>query len=231
MNWTALATSVYLAAWTTAILVALGVPIAYWLAYSNRRWKFMVEAVVAMPLVLPPTVLGFYILISVGPASPLGAAYDALIGQPLPFSFEGLVLASVISSFPFAVQPIAAAFGQVDRRLLEASWMLGVSRMGTFLRVVVPQSLGGLVTGLVLAFAHTLGEFGVVLMVGGNIEGETRTVSIDIYNSVQTLDYRAANQTAALLVVFSFVVLSAVFAINRRGRGLWPNPVPARSAR
>jgi molybdate transport system permease protein len=109
--------------------------------------------------------------------------------------------------------------------------MLGVSRMGTFLRVVVPQSLGGLVTGLVLAFAHTLGEFGVVLMVGGNIEGETRTVSIDIYNSVQTLDYRAANQTAALLVVFSFVVLSAVFAINRRGRGLWPNPVPARSAR
>ena len=221
MNWTALATSVRLAAITSAILLLIGVPVAYWLAYSERRWKFLVEAVVALPIVLPPTVLGFYVLVAIGPRSPLGAWYDALVGHPLPFTFEGLVLASTIYSFPFAVQPVAAAFGSVDRRLLEASWLLGVSRFGTFLRVIVPQSVAGLLTGVVLSFAHTLGEFGVVLMVGGSIEGVTRTVSIDIYEDVQTLNYAGANRTALALVVFSFLVLSAVYAVNRRLWGPW----------
>ena len=218
MNWTALATSVRLAAITSAILLLIGVPVAYWLAYSKRRWKFLVEAVVALPIVVPPTVLGFYLLVAIGPRSPLGVWYDALVGHPLPFTFEGLVLASTIYSFPFAVQPVAAAFGSVDRRLLEASWLLGVSRFGTFLRVIVPQSVAGLLTGVVLSFAHTLGEFGVVLMVGGSIEGVTRTVSIDIYEQVQTLNYAGANRTALVLLAFSFLVLAAVYAVNRK---LW----------
>jgi molybdate transport system permease protein len=222
MNWTALATSIRLAAITSLILMLIGVPTAYWLAYTRRRWKFLVEAVVALPLVLPPTVLGFYILISVGPRSPVGAWYDALVGHALPFSFEGLVLASTIYSFPFAVQPVAAAFGSVDRKLMEASWLLGVSRLSTFFRVILPQSLGGLLTGIVLSFAHTLGEFGVVLMVGGNIEGVTRTVSIDIYDQVQSLDYAGANQTAAVLLVFSFLALSLVYAFNRKLWQPWP---------
>lgn len=222
MNWTALGTSFKLAAITSLILVVVGVPVAYWVAYSRRRWKFAVEAVIALPLVLPPTVLGFYVLVAIGPRSPLGAAYEALLGHGLPFTFEGLVLASTLYSFPFAVQPVAAAFGSVDRRLLEASWLLGVSRRGTFFRVVVPQSLTGLLTGVVLSFAHTLGEFGVVLMVGGNIEGVTRTVSVDIWEQVQVLDYADANRTAAVLLVFSFLVLSAVYALNRRAWDPWP---------
>ncbi len=221
MNWTALATSLQLAATTSGILLLIGVPVAYWLAYSQRRWKFLVEAVVALPLVLPPTVLGFYILIAIGPRSLVGSWYEVLAGRGLPFSFEGLVLASTIYSFPFAVQPVAAAFGSVDRRFVEASWLLGVSRLGTFFRVIVPQSIGGLVTGAVLSFAHTLGEFGVVLMVGGSIEGVTRTVSVDIYEQVQVLDYASANRTAAVLLVFSFVVLSAVYALNRRIWSPW----------
>ena len=228
MNWTALATSFRLAAVTSLILLVVGVPIAYWLAYSNRRWKFLVEAVVALPLVLPPTVLGFYVLVAMGPRSPIGAWYETLVGRGLPFSFEGLVVASTLYSFPFAVQPVAAAFGGVDRRLLEASWLLGVSRLGTFFRVIAPQSAAGLLTGVVLSFAHTLGEFGVVLMVGGNIEGVTRTVSVDIYEDVQILDYGSANLTAGVLLVFSFLVLSIVYALNRRFRGPWMLTGPAR---
>ncbi len=228
MNWTALATSFRLAAVTSLILLVVGVPIAYWLAYSNRRWKFLVEAIVALPLVLPPTVLGFYVLVAMGPRSPIGAWYETLVGRGLPFSFEGLVVASTLYSFPFAVQPVVAAFGGVDRRLLEASWLLGVSRLGTFFRVIAPQSAAGLLTGLVLSFAHTLGEFGVVLMVGGNIEGVTRTVSVDIYEDVQILDYGSANLTAGVLLVFSFLVLSIVYALNRRFRGPWMLTGPAR---
>ena len=222
MNWTALSTTFQLAAITSVILLFVGIPIAYWLTYSSWRWKFLVEAVVALPLVLPPTVLGFYVLVAMGPRSPVGRWYEALIGHPLPFTFEGLVLASTLYSFPFAVQPMAAAFSKVERKYLEASWLLGVSRAGTFFRVVVPQSVAGLVTGFVMSFAHTLGEFGVVLMVGGNIEGVTRTVSIDIYDEVQALNYAGANQTALVLLMFSFLVLSIIYGFNRRAWAGWP---------
>ena len=216
MNSVAILTSLQLALATTTILMLVGIPLAYWLAFSKRRWKFLVESAVAMPLILPPTVLGFYVLVALGPHSPIGRLSERIFGTTLPFTFKGLVIASTLYSLPFAVQPIATAFGSVNRRLIEASWTLGVSRTGTFRRVIVPQSLAGLVTGAVLSFAHTIGEFGVVLMVGGNIEGQTRTVSIAIYDDVQALNYAQANATALLLVIFSFAVLATVYGINRR---------------
>jgi molybdate transport system permease protein len=209
MNWEALATTLKLAAVTSAILILIALPLSYWIAFSKWRWKFLVEAVVALPLVLPPTVLGFYVLMALGPQSPLGRL-------KLPFTFTGLVLASVLYSLPFAVQPITAAFGSVDRKYIEASWMLGVSNLETFFRVIIPQSWAGVMTGLVLSFAHTLGEFGVVLMVGGNIPGVTRTLSIDIYDQVQALNYSSAASTSALLLIISFVILSIVYALNRK---------------
>ena len=216
MNWVALWTSVRLASVTSAVLLVIAVPLAYWLAFSERRWRYLVEAFVALPLVLPPTVLGFYVLIGLGPRTPIGAWYEQVIGHPLPFTFEGLVVASVIYSLPFAVQPIAGAFAAVDRKLLEASWILGVSKMRTFLSVIVPLSVRGLVTGVVMSFAHTIGEFGVVLMVGGNIPGETKVVSIAIYEHVETLRYAEAHVLSAGLIVFSFLVLLIVYAGNRR---------------
>lgn len=216
MNWTAILTSLELALATTTVLLALGIPLAYWLAFSRRRWGFLVESIVALPLILPPTVLGFYVLVALGPRSPIGRAYEQLFGSTLPFSFKGLVVASTLYSLPFAVQPVVAAFRSVSRKLIEASWTLGVSKWGTFRRVIVPQSLAGLLTGTVLCFAHTIGEFGVVLMVGGNIEGETRTISIAIYDDVQALNYAQANATALLLLVFSFAILATVYALNRR---------------
>jgi molybdate transport system permease protein len=221
VDWTALWLSVRLAAATTLVLLAIGIPIAYWIVYSPRRWKFLVEAVVALPLVLPPTVLGFYVLIAIGPLSPLGRAYARLAGHGLPFTFEGLLIASVLYSLPFAVQPFSAEFASVDRRLLEASWTLGVSRLQTFRRVVVPLSIRGLVTGVVLSFAHTLGEFGVVLMVGGNLPGVTRTVSISIYDSVQSLDYGAASRTSLFLLVVSFLILVSTYSLQRT---VWIKP-------
>jgi molybdate transport system permease protein len=216
LNWTAILTSLQLALVTTLVLLIVGIPLAYWLAFSKRRWSFIVESIVALPLILPPTVLGFYVLVALGPRSPVGRAYEQLFGSTLPFTFKGLVIASTLYSLPFAVQPIASAFGSVNRRLIEAAWTLRVSRWTTFRRVIVPQSMAGLVTGAVLSFAHTIGEFGVVLMVGGNIEGETRTISIAIYDDVQALDYAQANATALLLVLFSFVILATVYAINRK---------------
>jgi molybdate transport system permease protein len=221
MDWQAIWLSVRLAASTTAILLVLGLPAAYWLTYSQRRWKFLVEALVALPLVLPPTVLGFYVLLAMGPRSPIGALYGRLTGGMLPFSFQGLLLASVLYSMPFTVQPVAAAFAGVDRKLIEASWCLGVSRLATFRRVIVPLSLPGIATGAILSFAHTLGEFGVVLMVGGNIAGVTRTVSISIYDQVQALDYTAAGQTALFLLLVSFVVLAMTYGLQRRVWGVW----------
>jgi molybdate transport system permease protein len=215
VDWTALWLSVRLATATTLVLLVIGIPIAYWIVFSPRRWKFLVEAVVALPLVLPPTVLGFYVLIAIGPLSPLGRAYGRLAGHGLPFTFEGLLIASVLYSLPFAVQPFSAEFASVDRRLLEASWSLGVSRLATFRRIVLPLSVRGLVTGIVLSFAHTLGEFGVVLMVGGNLPGVTRTVSISIYDAVQSLDYAAASRTSLLLLVVSFVILTSTYALQR----------------
>jgi molybdate transport system permease protein len=225
VDWNAIALSLRLAGWTMLILLGLGLPIAWWLATSRWRWKFLVEAVIALPLVLPPTVLGFYLLLALGPRSPLGQSSEALLGHTLPFSFEGLLVGSVLFSFPFAVQPFTTAFASVDRRLLEASWCLGVSRLGTFLRVALPLSTTGILSGMVLTFAHTLGEFGVVLMIGGNIEGRTRTASISIYDSVQALDYASAGRTSLLLLVFSFVVLAITYGLQRR---VWV-PWPARS--
>jgi molybdate transport system permease protein len=222
MNWTAIFLTLKLAILTATILVAIGLPLAYWLSFSRRRWKFLVESVVALPLVLPPTVLGFYILVAIGPHSPVGNFYAGLVGHPLPFTFEGLLFASVLYSLPFAVQPFATAFDQVDRRLIEASWTLGLSRAATFFKLIVPLSAAGVVTGFVLSFAHTLGEFGVVLMVGGNIEGVTRTVSIDIYDDVQALNYAGAAKTALFLLVVSYAVLLAVYAVNRKVWSVWP---------
>ena len=222
MDWTAIWLSVRLSAVTMLLLLAIGLPIAYWMAFSRWRGKFLVEALVALPLVLPPTVLGFYILIAISPTSPIGRLYGAAFGATLPFSFQGLLVASVVYSLPFAVQPFSAAFKSVDRRLLEASWCLGESRAATFVRVVLPMSVPGLLTGMILAFAHTLGEFGVVLMVGGNLPGETRTVSISIYDAVQSLDYQAASETSLLLLAVSFAILAITYALQRSVLTVWP---------
>lgn len=216
MDLAALRLSLELAALTTVALLVLGLPVAHWLAASRWRWKFLVEAVVALPLVLPPTVLGFYLLFGLGPRSPLGRAWEAVVGERFPFSFGGLLVASILYSAPFAVQPFAAAIAAVDPRLVEASHTLGVSRLATFFRVTLPLSWNGILAGAVLAFAHTLGEFGVVLMVGGNIAGRTRTLSIAIFDHVEALEYAAANRTAALLLALSFVVLVVVYALQRR---------------
>jgi molybdate transport system permease protein len=220
MDWTAVWLSLRLAWCTTVILFIIGLPFAYWLANSKWRLKFLVEALVALPMVLPPTVLGFYILMAIGPHSPLGRAYESVMGRYLPFSFPGLLIASVLYSFPFAVRPYIAAFAGVDRRLVEASWCLGVSRLGTFFRVVVPLASAGILTGIVLSFAHTLGEFGVVLMVGGNIPGETRTIAISIYDEVQALNYAQAGTTSLFLLGTSFVALSVTYVLQRRVGGL-----------
>ncbi len=215
MNWQAIVLTLELATVVAAVLLVIGLPIAYWVAFSRWRWKFLVEAVVALPLVLPPTVLGFYVLVAVGEASPVGRFYHQWTGRTLAFNFEGLLIGSVLYSLPFAVQPFASGFAAVEPRLLEASWTLGVSRLRTFFRVVLPLSLTSVITGVVLSFAHTMGEFGVVLMVGGDIPGVTRTISIDIYDEVQALNYGSANRTAVALLMFSFLVLSLVYAINR----------------
>jgi molybdate transport system permease protein len=224
IDWQAVGLSLRLATTTTAVLLVVGMPIAYWLARSQRPWRPLVEAVVALPLILPPTVLGFYLLVAMGPNGPLGALWAGATDGRLAFSFEGLLLASVIYSLPFAVQPFSVAFGAVDRSLLEVSWTLGRSGLATFFRVIVPLSAGGILTGMVLTFAHTLGEFGVVLMVGGNIPGETRTVSIAIYDRVQALDYAGAAATALPLLLASFAVLAMTYGL----RGLTVVPWLAR---
>ncbi len=221
MDWVALGVSLKLAFWTMLVLLAIGMPIAYWVAFSRWKLKFLVEAVVALPLVLPPTVLGFYLLVAIGPRSPLGQAYQRVTGGLLPFSFEGLLAASILYSLPFAVQPMAAAFGSVEPRLLEASRCLGASRWRTFRRVILPLSAPGVVTGMVLSFAHTLGEFGVVLMIGGNLAGKTRTASIAIYDEVQALNYEAAFATSCLLLGVSFAVLLVTYALQRRVWTAW----------
>jgi len=222
----ALFLSIKLAACVSGILLLCGIPLAYWLANSQWRGKFLLESIVALPLVLPPTVLGFYMLLAMGPRGPLGKLWQVLFGRGLAFTFAGLVMASVIYSLPFALQPLIAAFESVDRKLLDASAVLGAGRLRTFWRVILPLSVPGVVTAVVLSFAHTLGEFGVVLMVGGNLPGITRTVSIDIYDRVQSLEYAAASRLALALLGFSFAVLAMVYAVNRQlwrqtGRRLW----------
>ena len=216
IDWQAFWLTLQLAITVSAVLLVVGLPIAYWIAFSRRRWKFLVEAVVALPIVLPPTVLGFYVLVALGPRSPLGRWWIALTGHTLAFTFGGLVIGSILYSLPFAVQPFAASFTGVDRKLIAASATLGASPLRSFFSITVPLSIPGLVTGATLSFAHTMGEFGVVLMVGGNIPGVTRTVSIDIFDRVQSSDYATANETALLLLLFSFAILAIVYALNRK---------------
>jgi len=213
--------SLQLSAWTTLILMIGGLPIAAWLAFSRSRFKPLIEAIVALPLVLPPTVLGFYLLLAMGPNGWLGRLWGVLFHQRLPFTFVGLVIASVFYSLPFAVQPLQAAFQGIDRRLLEASYTLGASRLRTFWRIVMPGCMPGLVAAGVLSFAHTVGEFGVVLMVGGNIPGETKTVSIAIYDMVESLEYTQAGRLAMLLLVLSYLMLAAFYLFNRKVFQVW----------
>lgn len=208
MDLLALRVSLLLAAATAACLLVIGLPLGYWLAFTRSRLRAIVEPVVALPLVLPPTVLGFCVLLALGPRSPLGRAIEQITGHALVFTFGGLLLASILYSLPFAVQPFATAFAGVDIRLREAACCLGASPLGTFFRVILPLSRRGVLAGVILSFAHTLGEFGVVLMVGGNIPGVTRTASIAIYDSVQALDYAAAFRTSAVLVGLSLVILA-----------------------
>ena len=208
--------SAQLALVTMLVLVLIGTPLAWWLSQTSSRWKPVAQAVVAMPIVLPPTVLGFYLLILLGPDGTIGRWWVELTGSTLTFSFTGLVIASCIYSLPFAVQPIQNSFEALPRQTLERAWTLGASRLDAFFSVAVPLSVRGFVSGMVLAFAHTLGEFGVVLMVGGNIPGETRVVSIAIYDHVESLNYAAAHHMSLLLLGFAFVVLLGMYLFNRR---------------
>lgn len=205
-----------LAAVTVALLLVVGTPLAWWLAHTRTRVKPLVEAVTALPLVLPPTVLGFYLLVLFAPGSPLGAAWLDLTGQTLTFSFSGLVLASMIYSLPFVVQPLQGAFEGIGRAPLEAAAVLGAAPFDAFFTVASPLALRGYLTAVVLGFAHTVGEFGVVLMVGGNIPGRTRVISIAIYEQVETLDFATAHVLSAVLLAFSFAVLLLVYTLNRR---------------
>lgn len=208
--------SIELAAITVAILMLVGTPVAWWLARTRSRLRVAVEAVVALPLVLPPTVLGFYLLLMLGPGGPLGGLLVSVTGRSLTFSFEGLVFASAIYSLPFVVQPVQGAFEAVGRGPLEAALALRARALDAFFTVAVPMARRGFITGGVLGFAHTLGEFGVVLMVGGNIPGETRLISIAVFEHVETLNYPAAHALSATLLGFCFVVLLTVYAVNRR---------------
>jgi len=216
MDWQAIWLTARLAGLVSVILLVISLPLAHWLTFSRKRWTFLIESLVSLPLVLPATVLGFYLLMAMGSRSPLGRWWMAATGHGLAFTFEALVVASVLYSLPFAVQPIAAAFAQVEPSLREASATLGASSFRTFVRIVLPLSIEGVMAGVVLSFAHTVGEFGVVLMVGGNLPGITRTVSISIYDHVQALQYREANLTALVLLAFSLAVLVTVYGLRRR---------------
>lgn len=215
-DWDALAVTVRLATLTTLVLFVLGLPLSYWLAYSSWRGKWLIETIVALPLVLPPTVLGFYLLWIFGPEAPLGFAYRSLVGESLLFSFPGLVVASVLYNLPFAVRPFTAALGSVEKQYREAAYCLGLSPWQTFWQVTLPLAWPGVFGGAVLVFAHTVGEFGVVLMVGGNLSGRTRTLSISLYDNLQALEWQAAHLTAGVLLAFSFGVLALVHIWLRR---------------
>ena len=208
--------SLQLAGVTVLILLALATPVAWWLAHTRCRFRVVVEAVVALPLVLPPTVLGFYMLILLGPNGWVGGPVQALTGSALSFSFAGLVFASCLYSLPFVVQPLHSAFESVGKIPLETAQSLGASRPDAFFSVISPLARRGYLTAVVLGFAHTLGEFGVVLMVGGNIPGKTKVISIEIYDRVEVLEYTQAHTLSAGLLIFSFLVLVMVYSINRR---------------
>ncbi len=208
--------TIRLAMVTTLILLLIGTPIAWWLAFTRSRMKSVIEAIMALPLVLPPTVLGFYLLLVLSPNSFLGGMWLAVTGSTLTFSFTGLVIASAFYSLPFMVQPLQGAFEGVGRAPLEAAASLRATPRDAFFSVASPMAVRGYLTAIVLTFAHTIGEFGVVLMVGGNIPGSTKVVSIQIYEEVETINYASAHSLSAILLVFAFIVLLAVYTFNRR---------------
>ena len=212
----ALITTLKLAALSTFILLIIGTPIAWWLSRSQWRFKFIIEALIALPLVLPPTVLGFYLLIALGPNGIIGSLVNSLGAQPLAFTFTGLVIGSVFYSMPFVIQPIQNAFIAMGSRPLEVAATLGASPVERFFTIALPLARPGLITAAVLGFAHTLGEFGVVLMIGGNIPGSTQVVSIAIYDHVESMEYAQAHTLSALLLALSFIMLLSVYALNKR---------------
>ena len=216
MDWGPLWLTIQLAAVTVMVLLVVGTPLAWWLAFTKSKFRTMVEAVVALPIVLPPTVLGFYLLVALGPHGPIGGPWKALTGSTLSFSFTGLVIASTFYSLPFVVQPLHGAFEAVGKRPLEAAWTLGASKLDAFFSVASPMALRGYLSAIVLGFAHTLGEFGVVLMVGGNIPGVTKVLSIAIYDHVEVLEYSQAHFLSAVLLIFCFLILTIVYTVNRR---------------
>ncbi len=216
LDWGPLWLTLQLAGVTVIVLLIIGTPLAWWLAFTSSRFRTTIEAVVALPIVLPPTVLGFYLLMALGPHGPIGGAWTALTGSAFSFTFTGLVIASTFYSLPFVVQPLHGAFESLGRKPLEAAWALGASKLNTFLTVASPMAIRGYLTAVVLGFAHTLGEFGVVLMVGGNIPGETKVLSIAIYDHVEVLEYAQAHTLSAGLLIFSFVILLVVYSLNRR---------------
>ncbi len=208
--------TVKLSIWTTIILLIIGIPLSYYLAYTKSKLGLVIEALVTLPLVLPPTVLGFYLLLLLSKNGIIGSVWYRLFDYQLVFHFEGIVIASVIYSLPMMVHPLTSGFRSVPRNIIEASWTLGKSKIETLFRVILPNMKASVLTGIVLSFAHTIGEFGVVFMVGGNIEGETRVVSIAIYDAVEAIDYKTAHVYAGILFVASFICLAMLYAINRR---------------
>lgn len=201
---------------TTAVLYVIGIPVAYWLSTSTFKGKIVVEAILSLPLILPPSVMGFYLLIALSPANSFGRWIDELLNLRLVFTFHGLILASVVYSLPFMVQPLLAGFRMLPGSLVEASYTLGKGRWTTLRRVLLPNIKAAIITGGILTFAHTLGEFGVVLMVGGNIPGETRVISVAIYDAVEAMDYGRANLYSGVLLVFAFALLLGVYLVNYR---------------
>lgn len=216
MDWAPLWLTMQLAGATVVVLLLVGTPVAWWLAFTRSRFRTLVEAVVALPIVLPPTVLGFYLLMALGPHGLIGGPWKDLTGSALSFTFTGLVIASTFYSLPFVVQPLHGAFESVGKKPLEAAWSLGASKLDAFFTVASPMAVRGYLSAVVLGFAHTLGEFGVVLMVGGNIPGVTKVLSIAIYDHVEVLEYSQAHFLSAMLLVFSFLILAIVYTVNRR---------------
>ncbi|MEH6475535.1 MAG: molybdate ABC transporter permease subunit [Sneathiella sp.] len=216
--WEAVILTLKLATITTFVLLIIGTPIAWWLARSRAKWKEVVGAVVALPLILPPTVLGFYLLLILGPSSPVGQFAETIFGHTLPFTFAGLVVGSVIYSLPFVVQPVRNAFDAIGERPLEVAATLRASPLVAFFTIALPLARPGLLTGAVLGFAHTMGEFGVVLMIGGNIPGETKVLSVAIYDFVETLEWDKAHILAAGMLLFSFLVILIMSVTEKRMR-------------
>ncbi len=216
MDWSPLWLTMQLAGVTVIVLLLVGTPVAWWLACTRSRFRTLVEAIVALPIVLPPTVLGFYLLVALGPHGLIGGPWKELTGSALSFTFSGLVIASTFYSLPFVVQPLHGAFEAVGKKPLEAAWSLGASKLDAFFTVASPMAVRGYLSAVVLGFAHTLGEFGVVLMVGGNIPGVTKVLSIAIYDHVEVLEYTQAHVLSAVLLIFSFLILAIVYTVNRR---------------